>query len=208
MNENNIIAAILAGGKSRRFGVDKSTTKLGDKTLIEHTISKIEKKFSEILIISNNQEIKVDKKNVFVLKDCIQGQLGPLVGVLSAMKWVETNNKKYDWIATFPCDTPFFDISIIDEVKRFSKKNNKKLYFLKTGEKRHNVFGLWSIQLKDILEEDINNNFRKVEEWANKIGLETININNKKFDNFLNINTKEDLEEAKKNIDKIQNDIL
>ena len=62
MSENNIIAAILAGGKSRRFGVDKSTTKLGDKTLIEHTVSKIEKKFSEILIISNNQEIKVDKK--------------------------------------------------------------------------------------------------------------------------------------------------
>ena len=203
MSENNIIAAILAGGKSRRFGVDKSTTKLGDKTLIEHTISKIEKKFSEILIISNNQEIKVDKKNVFVLKDCIQGQLGPLIGVLSAMKWVETNNKKYDWVATFPCDTPFFDISIIDEVKRFSKKNNKKLYFLKSGEKRHNVFGLWSIQLKDILEEDINNNFRKVEEWANKIGLETININNKKFDSFLNINTPEDLEDAKKNIDKI-----
>ena len=203
MNENNIIAAILAGGKSRRFGVDKSTTKLGDKTLIEHTISKIEKKFSEILIISNNQEIKVDKKNVFVLKDCIQGQLGPLVGVLSAMKWVETNNKKYDWVATFPCDTPFFDISIIDEIKRFSKKNNKKLYFLKSGEKRHNIFGLWSIQLKDILEEDINNKFRKVEEWANKVGLETININNKEFDSFLNINTQEDLEEAKKNLDKI-----
>ena len=203
MSENNIIAAILAGGKSRRFGVDKSTTKLGDKTLIEHTISKIEKKFSEILIISNNQEIKVDKKNVFVLKDCIQGQLGPLVGVLSAMKWVETNNKKYDWIATFPCDTPFFDISMIDEVKRISKKNNKKLYFLKSGEKRHNIFGLWSIQLKDILEKDINNNFRKVEEWADKIGLETININHEKFDSFLNINTKEDLEEAKKNLDKI-----
>ena len=203
MSENNIIAAILAGGKSRRFGVDKSTTKLGDKTLIEHTISKIEKKFSEILIISNNQEIKVDKKNVFVLKDCIQGQLGPLVGVLSAMKWVETNNKKYDWVATFPCDTPFFDISMIDEVKRISKKNNKKLYFLKSGEKRHNIFGLWSIQLKDILEKDINNNFRKVEEWADKIGLETININHKKFDSFLNINTKEDLEEAKKNLDKI-----
>ena len=203
MSENNIIAAILAGGKSRRFGVDKSTTKLGDKTLIEHTISKIEKKFSEILIISNNQEIKVDKKNVFVLKDCIQGQLGPLVGVLSAMKWVETNNKKYDWVATFPCDTPFFDISMIDEVKRISKKNNKKLYFLKSGEKRHNIFGLWPIQLKDILEKDINNNYRKVEEWADKIGLETININHQKFDSFLNINTKEDLEEAKKNLDKI-----
>ena len=56
MNENNIIPVILAGGKSSRFGSDKSTTKLGTKTLIEHTISKIEKDFLEILIISKKKE--------------------------------------------------------------------------------------------------------------------------------------------------------
>ena len=199
MNENNILGVVLAGGKSKRFGQDKSQVKLGDKTLLEHTLSKLHLKFNKIVIVAN----KNINNNYTIINDCIEGQLGPLVGVLSAMKWVETNNKKYDWVATFPCDTPFFDIKIIDELEKVSKNNNKKLYFLKSGEKRHNVFGLWSIQLKDILEEDINNNFRKVEEWANKIGLETININNKKFDNFLNINTKEDLEEAKKNLDKI-----
>ena len=57
MNENNIIPVILAGGKSSRFGSDKSTTKLGTKTLIEHTISKIEKDFLEILIISKKKNI-------------------------------------------------------------------------------------------------------------------------------------------------------
>ena len=62
MSENNIIGVILAGGKSRRFGVDKCNTKLGNKTLIEHTISKIEKKFSEVLIINNNQEIQKIKQ--------------------------------------------------------------------------------------------------------------------------------------------------
>ena len=55
MTENNILGVILAGGKSRRIGTDKSIIKLGQKTLIEHTISKIEKKFFEILIISNNK---------------------------------------------------------------------------------------------------------------------------------------------------------
>ena len=204
MSENNIIAAILAGGKSRRFGVDKSTTKLGDKTLIEHTISKIEKKFSEILIISNNQEIKVDKKNVFVLKDCIQGQLGPLVGVLSAMKWVETNNKKYDWVATFPCDTPFFDDSIIEKLKNCSISGDHLLFFINSRKKRHNIFGLWSLKLIDILEEDIrSNNFRKVDLWADKIGVKNVEVNTEEFDKFLNINTLDDFEEAKKNLDKI-----
>ena len=42
MIENNILGVVLAGGKSKRFGSDKSSIKLGDKSLIDHTISKIE----------------------------------------------------------------------------------------------------------------------------------------------------------------------
>ena len=53
MIENNIIGIVLAGGKSSRFGEDKSNIRLGNKTLLDHTIDKIEKEFNEILIISN-----------------------------------------------------------------------------------------------------------------------------------------------------------
>ena len=42
MIENNILGVVLAGGKSKRFGSDKASIKLGNQTLIEHTISKIE----------------------------------------------------------------------------------------------------------------------------------------------------------------------
>ena len=45
MNENIILPVVLAGGKSIRFGKDKSIVKLGSKTLLEHTIAKLEKKF-------------------------------------------------------------------------------------------------------------------------------------------------------------------
>ena len=197
MTENNIIATILAGGKSSRFGVDKSTVKLGNKTLLEHTIEIIQDKFKEILIVTNNN-LKLNNKKIILIKDCLDGQLGPLVGVLSAMKWVHENEKKYNWIATFPCDTPYFKNSVVDEMIKCSKTENSKLYFLKSKDKRHNIFGLWSIGLKETLETDIKNNHRKVEKWADKIGLKTIDIDNKKkFGNFLNINTKEDLDQAK-----------
>ncbi len=203
MNENNILGVILAGGKSRRFGTDKSNTKLGNKTLLEHTISKIEKDFPEILIVSNQQKFRITSKNIFVIKDYIEGYLGPLIGVLSAMKWIKMNKRKYDWISTFPCDTPFFDKKIISKLKKASKKKTKKLFFFKSGGNRHNIFGLWSLKLIDVLEKDIHNNYRKVELWADKIGFEIININNNKIDSFLNINTKDDFEKAKKNIDKL-----
>ena len=200
MNENNILGVILAGGKSRRFGEDKSKIKLGNKTLLEHVIDKVEKEFSELLIISNNQNYRFTSKRIFLVQDFIKGQLGPLIGALSAMKWVELNNKNYKWIATFPCDTPFFDIKIIEYLKIKSFETKKKLVFLKSAEKRHNIFGLWSLDLKEILENDIHNNIRKVEIWADKIGSDIINIEKGKFDSFLNINTKDDLEIAKKKL--------
>ena len=197
MEDNNILAVVLAGGKSKRFGEDKNQTKLGDKTLLEHVLSKISNKFEEILIVSShNQEIK-KLENVTVIPDCFE-DFGPLAGVLSSMKWVKENQKKYKWVATFPSDTPFFETSIIEEYKKRIKINDSSLYFIKSNNKRHNIFGLWSIDLLEILDNTLNNNFRKVEDWANKIGVKTIDIEVKKFDPFFNINTKEDFEKAKK----------
>ena len=200
MIENNILGVVLAGGKSKRFGDDKTIAKLGNKSLLDHTIEKIEKKFDEILIISNNEKHISIKKNVFSTKDLIEGHLGPLVGVLSAMEWIKKHKKNYNWIATFPCDTPFFDENLVDKIMNCPKNSSKKLFFLKSGNRRHNIFGLWSLELKDILLEDINKGHRKVEEWANKVGSEIIEINDENDYNFLNINTKEDLEKAKEKI--------
>ena len=59
------------------------------------------------------------------------------------------------------------------------------------------------MDLIEVLEKDIKNSFRKVELWADKIGYENVSINEEKFDRFLNINTKKDLEKAKENLDKI-----
>ena len=207
MNDNNILAVVLAGGQSKRFGEDKNQAKLGNITLLEHVLAKVTKKFEKILIISN-QNLNIKTLNsITIVPDCIQGNLGPLVGVLTSMKWIKKNNKQYQWVATFPSDTPFFDTSIIEKYKSKINLNESLLYFVKSNQKRHNIFGLWSVKLMDTLENDlINNNFRKVEEWADKIGVETINIKIDKFDPFFNINTKTDLEEAEKILKEYKND--
>ena len=207
MNDNNILAVVLAGGQSKRFGEDKNQAKLGNITLLEHVLAKVTKKFEKILIISNqNLNLKM-LNSITIIPDCIQGNLGPLVGVLTAMKWIKKNNKQYQWIATFPSDTPFFDTSIIEKYKSIINLNESLLYFVRSNQKRHNIFGLWSVKLMDTLENDlINNNFRKVEKWADKIGVKTINVKIDKFDPFFNINTKTDLEEAEKILIEYKND--
>ena len=207
MNDNNILAVVLAGGQSKRFGEDKNQAKLGNLTLLEHVLAKVRKKFEKVLIVSNqNLNLKM-LNSITIIQDCIQGNLGPLVGVLTAMKWIKKNNKQYQWIATFPSDTPFFDTSIIEKYKNKINLNESLLYFARSKQKRHNIFGLWSVKLMDTLENDlINNNFRKVEKWADKIGVETINVKIDKFDPFFNINTKTDLKEAEKILKEYKND--
>ena len=72
MNDNNILAVILAGGKSKRFGEDKNLAKLGSKSLIEHVIDKVREKFKKILIIAN-KDIKIEQsKDVVIIPDHIE----------------------------------------------------------------------------------------------------------------------------------------
>ena len=197
MEYNNILPVVLAGGKSKRFGEDKSQVRLGDKILIDYILTEIKDDFREILIVTNNTIKHLSSDKITEILD-YQKDLGPLGGVLSAMKWVKFNNKKYQWIATFPTDTPFFKKKILNNF--YSKINEKEseLFFMKSNNKRHNIFGLWRVDLIDQLEKDIERGARKVEKWANNIGVKTINMSFEKEDPFFNINTKEDLKKAKK----------
>ncbi len=112
------------------------------------------------------------------------------------MKWIKANERDYQWIATFPVDTPFFKRKIFKDFIQNINFNESDLFFIKSNNTRHNIFGLWSINLLDKLEKDLNNGERKVELWANNTGVKIINMNFSNNDPFFNINTKEDLEKA------------
>ena len=197
MDHNNILGAVLAGGKSQRFGQDKSQVKLNGKLLIDYILSEIIDEFKEILIVSNNQIKFKNYENISLINDFKKDQ-GPLGGVLSAMKWAKEKNNKYEWISTFPVDTPFFKKEILQKFLSEINSEESKLFFIKSNNTRHNIFGIWSIDLMKKLEDDLNEGQRKVEVWANSVGVKVINMEFINKDPFFNINTKEDLEKAKK----------
>lgn len=197
MDYNSILGVVLAGGQSKRFGQDKSQVQLGGKILIDYILLEILDQFNEILIISNNDIKFLNSKKITKIED-YKKDLGPLGGVLTAMKWIKKNNREYKWISTFPSDTPFFKKKYLSNFIKNIDDEKSKLFFIKSNDKRHNIFGLWSTELLDRLEDDVTNKGeRKVEIWANKVGVKTINMEFKNNDPFFNINTKEDLEKAK-----------
>jgi|TARA_B110001452_G_C14971261_1_gene339529 molybdopterin-guanine dinucleotide biosynthesis protein A len=197
MDHNKILGVVLAGGKSQRFGKDKSQIKLNNKLLIDYILSEIIDDFKEVLIVANNSINHLTSSKITKIKD-FEKNLGPLGGVFTAMKWINENKKNYQWISTFPADTPFFKIEML---KGFYKRINIKeseLFFMKSNEKRHNIFGLWSMNLMTQLKNDLNNGSRKVETWANNNSVNVIDIITENRNSFFNINTPDDLEIAKK----------
>ena len=207
MSEDNILGAILAGGQSKRMGKDKLFLEFNNKKLIEHTIDKVKKYLKKVIIITNQDNEFFSKNNLITVKDCIEGQLGPLVGILTAMKWAKENLNKCSWIATFPCDTPFFPESIIKSFIEESKKKESLILCASSHGRKHNIFGLWSLDLYDKLKDDlINKKVRKVQDWTEKNKIKNLEFKFKDYDPFFNINTKEDLEFAKQLSKKIKNE--
>tara|TARA_Y100000310_G_scaffold255734_1_gene263290 strand:+ start:669 stop:1280 length:612 start_codon:yes stop_codon:yes gene_type:complete len=199
MNEHNILGAILAGGKSKRMGENKLFLKLNNKPLIEYTIDKVKKYFKKMIIITNQENNFFSKNNLIVVKDCIEGQLGPLVGILTAMQWAKKNFPHCAYVATFPCDTPFFPESIIQNFIEESKKNESLLLCASSHGRKHNVFGLWSLEFYEKLQDDlINSKVRKVQDWTKKHKIKNLEFKFKDYDPFFNINTLDDLNFAKK----------
>jgi len=195
MDHNKILGVVLAGGKSQRFGQDKSQVKLNGKILIDYILSEIIDEFKETLIVTNESINFMRSDKISSIRDFKEG-LGPLGGILSSMKWIKNNNKEYNWISTFPSDTPFFTKKELKIFYENIKTSDSKLFFIKSKETRHNIFGLWSVDLMDQLESDLLKGERKVELWANSIGVSTVDINYKDINPFFNINTREDLKEA------------
>ena len=200
MNHSNILGVVLAGGKPQRFGEDKCQVKLGDKLLINYILSQIIDEFKEVLLISNNK-IKYNHSNKISLVEDLKKGLGPLRGILTAMKWIKKNNESYKWILTFPSDTPFFKKQHLNNFLEEIRGYEGQLFFINSNDTRHNIFGLWSIDLLDRLEKDLDNGERKVEMWTNKIGVKSINMKFENKDPFFNINTKEDLIKAEEHLE-------
>lgn len=106
MENNKLKCAIIAGGKSGRFGSDKSLYSYEGKTLIEHVRDAISPVFNDIVIIAN-ESVKFSFLNLPVIPDIIPG-LGPIGGIYTAVQKLDAER-----IFIFPCDMPFLNTEFI-----------------------------------------------------------------------------------------------
>ena len=205
----DIPGIILAGGLSRRMGGgDKGLLMLGKTTIIERVIDKISPQVGSLAININGDSSRFPDYKLPIIPDSIKGYLGPLSGILAGMEWAFKNGNRY--IATVAADTPFLPDDLIKRLHAMVKRKNLNIgiaasRFLRRDDVFiHPTFGIWEVALKDDLRDALANDTRKIMFWAKKFKLDYyyFDTSDKLSDPFFNINTPDDLEEAKYRLKK------
>ena len=113
MKQTELTGIILAGGKSRRLGVNKAILELKGKKLIEYPVHLLEKFCSQILI-SSNQPLPLS----YPIVSDVSNDQGPMVGIYSCLL-----QSKTPYNIVLSCDMPFLGEDLITLLIERIEKN-------------------------------------------------------------------------------------
>jgi molybdopterin-guanine dinucleotide biosynthesis protein A len=104
---------ILAGGKSRRMGRDKSQLTLDGETLVARAVRVLGALSDDLVVVTNTQETYADL-NARVTGDQIPGG-GALSGIHAGLLAA-----RYDAAAVVACDMPFLNLALLQHMALLS----------------------------------------------------------------------------------------
>ncbi len=119
-------AIILAGGESRRLGMNKPFIRVGRFYLIEVVFMKLKALFPEIIIVTNEKnylnlnEVWRGPIRPVIVQDKIP-QKGPLGGLYTGLLLIKN---QYAFVCA--CDMPFLNLNLIKYMFRHRKLKNSK----------------------------------------------------------------------------------
>lgn len=98
---NDLVGALLAGGRSRRLGQPKPLLDFGGRPLGLHLLSRLEEFCDSAVILANEPKL-YSSWGYPVIPDIHPG-LGPLAGLHAALR-----ASRDEWVFLLACDLPFF----------------------------------------------------------------------------------------------------
>jgi molybdopterin-guanine dinucleotide biosynthesis protein A len=192
----SIAGLILAGGRATRMGGrDKAEIELAGQTLLARTIARARPQVGRLLISANRDPALFAPYGLPVLPDTIGDHWGPLAGLLAGLDHLAEAWPQIGWLASFPTDSPFFPETL---VARLAEALPGHQIAMATSRGRPEpVFSLWPVSLADELRGALSNGVRKVEDFARRYRLTSVDFPG---DAFFNVNTPEDLQQAAKRL--------
>jgi len=130
------LGAILAGGKSSRFGSDKAEALLQDRPLIEHVAGALRHQVDDVILCGR------ERPDLTHVADRPFADMGPLGGLNAALHYACNNG--FDVVLSVGCDVlPIPDMTRILDIET--------AHYIEG----HHVFGLWPVSLAAKLDEHL-----------------------------------------------------
>jgi len=194
----SVAGVLLAGGLARRMGGgDKCLRQLGGKTLLEHVIGRVRPQVGALLLNANGDPARLARFALPVAADVVEGNAGPLAGVLTGMEWAVEEAQACSWLASFATDAPFLPEDLVARLMRAVQEEGADMACASSGGRAHPVFALWPLRLRDDLRRAVmEEGLRKVDVWTGRYNLAMADFLVMPFDPFFNANSPEDLEAA------------
>lgn len=194
--ETNCI--ILAGGKSLRLGHDKILEKVGSSSLLEQVISRIDSLSKDIIIVTAEERTFPQFKGhpkIKVISDIYPGR-GSLGGIYTGLVTSKTNHN-----IVVAADMPFLNQGLLRYMLEVSDGFDFILPRMNTFfEPLHAIYSRYCIEPIESLIKRERKVIIELFDYVKVKFIETEEID--KFDpehlSFFNINTKDDLELAKR----------
>jgi len=193
-HKNNISGILLAGGKNSRMGTNKAFLEIDGIRLIDRTLDIYRQLFSDIIIVTNDPLAYLEFPDASVVTDIYKGK-GPLGGIYTGLFYARNN-----YAFACPCDMPFLRTDFIDYLIERMGKHDIIVPELPEGyQPLHAIYSRNCLpNIKRLLMLDklkITGFYRDMRVLS--IGEEKVKPFNPDGRLFRNLNTPEDLSEAK-----------
>ena len=187
--KGKVIAGILAGGGSRRFGSDKACAVYEGKSLLEWTVHNASAITDNINILTKKPEA-YNFTGCSIIEDLLEVST-PISGIISIIPYVS------DWLLLLACDIPFFEKKVLDFL--WDKRDSEKATVIHVNGKYQPFLGLYPKSVLPYWEEAFKReeyHLQRVIEGMPKIVIEQSDLMfaGISLNSFLNINTPADLE--------------
>jgi len=194
-----VSGVILAGGKSKRMGMDKATIKIGSSYLIEYPLQILETLFDQVIVVTNERleeklnNILAKYSNILIKKD-IYPDHGALGGIYTALFHTRTSH-----VFVTACDMPYLNKDLIGYLKNMVDKDTEVIIPESSGG-LETLHAIYAKRLMKIIKIKILNNNNKIKDFFPDVNVDYVPVEViKTFDieekMFKNVNTPQDLSE-------------
>lgn len=199
-----VATIILAGGRSSRMsGGDKPLLGLEGKPILAHVLARLQPT-DAIAINANGDPARFAAFGLPMILDATDTFDGPLAGILAGLRWAEANGSSR--LLTVAGDTPFFPTTL--SARLLAAGDNATIAVAASSGRIHPTFAVWPVALHADLVSQLDSGMRRVVDFialhpSIAVDFPPFEAGGAQVDPFFNINTPEDLAEAREIAQKL-----